>query len=63
MKLMDNDETEELIKEELADVFNNLMTLCMLLEVDILKASLEKIEKNCKKYPVEKYQSCHPKSL
>jgi len=49
------------IGEELADVFNWVLILSHDIGVDILKASDEKIEKNEKKYPVEKAKGKHTK--
>lgn len=40
------------LKEELSDVFLYLLRLSSILEVDLVKASWEKIEKNREKYPV-----------
>ena len=40
------------LKEELSDVFLYLLRLAAILEVDILKSSWQKIEKNREKYPV-----------
>jgi dCTP diphosphatase len=42
------------IEEEIADVFNYLVKLVDLLGMDLEKASLDKIVKNAKKYPIEK---------
>lgn len=46
-------EIEEL-KNELADVFIYLLHLSNKLDIDLLDATYKKIEKNSKKYPVEK---------
>lgn len=50
---LDEEEFDKNIKEEMADIFNNLLYLSMLMEVDLLTASLEKIEKNKLKYPIQ----------
>jgi NTP pyrophosphatase (non-canonical NTP hydrolase) len=50
---LDEEEFDQSIKDEMADIFNNLLYLSMLMEVDLLTASLEKIEKNKRKYPIE----------
>jgi NTP pyrophosphatase (non-canonical NTP hydrolase) len=42
------------VKEEIADVLNYLLLISDALGIDINQAILEKIEKNAKKYPVEK---------
>ena len=44
----------EKIKKELADIFNYLVKLIDLLDVDIEKEALQKIKENGEKYPVEK---------
>ncbi len=51
---LEEEDFEMNVKEEMADIFNNLLHLSMLLEVDLFEAALEKIEKNKLKYPVEK---------
>ena len=42
------------IKKELADIFNYLVKLIDILDIDIEKESLNKIKENAEKYPVEK---------
>ncbi|MGE4321127.1 MAG: nucleotide pyrophosphohydrolase [Acholeplasmataceae bacterium] len=42
------------IKDEAADVFVYLLLLCKELEIDLLQITKEKMDKNNKKYPVEK---------
>lgn len=49
------------IGEELADVFNWILTLSDDLGIDILKASEAKINANAKKYPVKKAKGSHKK--
>ena len=44
----------ENVKEELADVFNYCIQLATVLDLDIKEIILKKMEKNAKKYPVEK---------
>lgn len=44
----------ENVKEELADVFNYCIQLATVLDLDIKEIILKKMEKNSKKYPVEK---------
>ena len=41
------------IEREIADIFNYLVKLVDLLDMDLERASLDKIEENSKKYPVE----------
>ncbi len=51
----DNDNFDlEAVKEELADVFNYCFQLASVLNLDITKIILDKMEKNRKKYPIEK---------
>lgn len=42
------------VREEIADVFNYLVRLADRLDIDLLEAAREKIEKNALKYPVKK---------
>ena len=42
------------IKEEIGDVMLFLLNLCNKLGIDAVKAAEEKLEKNRKKYPIEK---------
>ena len=42
------------IAEELADVFNWVILMANDLDIDLIEASNKKIDKNAKKYPVEK---------
>lgn len=44
----------EAVKEELADVFNYCIQMSQVLNLDISKIVLDKLEKTKKKYPVEK---------
>ena len=44
----------EHVKEELADVLNYCLRMASVLDLDIRKIILQKIEKNALKYPVEK---------
>ena len=45
---------KEEIADELADVAHSLFLLCDDLEIDLIEAIEKKIEKNAKKYPIEK---------
>lgn len=49
------------IAEELADVFNWVVLIAHDLKIDLIEASLKKIEKNNKKYPVEKIKGTYKK--
>ena len=42
------------IKEEVADVFGYILLLCEELNIDLIKATNKKIDKNIEKYPVDK---------
>jgi dCTP diphosphatase len=53
-KTIKNPKRRNDIEEEIADVFNYLVKLVDLLDMDLEKASLDKIVKNAKKYPIEK---------
>lgn len=44
----------EKIEKEIADVFNYLVKLVDMLEMDLEKSSLEKIKENEEKYPIKK---------
>lgn len=47
-------ENKEEIAEEVADVFNYLLLLSHDLKINLIEESVKKIEKNNKRYPVEK---------
>ena len=51
------------IEEEIADIMIYLITLSYKTDIDIFKAIEEKIEKNRKKYPIEKAKGIHSNSL
>ncbi len=46
--------TKEAIEKEIADIFNYLLKLVDLMDIDLEKVTLEKIEENAKKYPIDK---------
>ena len=52
---------KEEVAEELADVFNWVLLLSHDLKIDIIEASLKKIEKNSKKYPTAKAKGKYTK--
>lgn len=54
-------EQRDEIAEELADVFNWVILIAHDLKIDIIKSSLKKIEKNKRKYPVEKNRGTYKK--
>ena len=47
-------ETKEEIEKEIADIFNYLVKLVDLLDMDLEKVALNKIKENALKYPIEK---------
>jgi dCTP diphosphatase len=51
--LKEQTETLEHIKEEFADCMNYLLRFADVMDIDVEKALLDKIEKNKQKYPVE----------
>ena len=51
---INNPDTRKEIEREIADIFNYLVKLVDLLDMDLEKAALEKIEENANKYPVLK---------
>jgi NTP pyrophosphatase (non-canonical NTP hydrolase) len=52
-------EKKKKVEEEIADIMINLIILSYKANVDIVKAIQEKLEKNKKKYPVEKSKGKH----
>lgn len=50
----DNNYNKEAVCEELADVVNYCIVMADKLNVDLEEIVLNKLEKNCQKYPVEK---------
>jgi NTP pyrophosphatase (non-canonical NTP hydrolase) len=54
-------ENKDELADELGDVFNYLLLLSNDLGIDLVEATNKKIEKNNKKYPVEKAAGKHDK--
>jgi NTP pyrophosphatase (non-canonical NTP hydrolase) len=54
-------ETKEAIQKEIADIFNYLLKLVDLMDIDLEKVALEKIQENAKKYPIEKFKGISKK--
>ena len=54
IKEVEDEQTRKEIEEEIADIFNYLIKFVDLMDLDLEKISLEKIQKNDEKYPVEK---------
>jgi|TARA_B110000014_G_C19796789_1_gene413930 dCTP diphosphatase len=48
-----NQKTRKEIEKEIADIFIYTLKIADLLNMDLEKAALEKIEENAKKYPIE----------
>jgi len=42
------------VSEELSDIFLYLLRIADLLKIDLVKSSLDKIQKNAEKYPIDK---------
>lgn len=59
-KLMSSDKKVE-VEEELADVFYFVLRFAQMNEIDLSAAVVNKIDKNNKKYPVEKVKGCNKK--
>ena len=51
-----NEATREEIEKEIADVFNYIVRLADVLDVDLEKASMLKIDENEKKYPINAFK-------
>ncbi len=49
------------IKDEVADIASFLLLLCHELDIDLIEAVTNKVEKNAAKYPVEKAKGSHAK--
>lgn len=49
---MENPKVATRVREEIADVFNNLLLLSMKLDIDLVEVAHEKIHLNAKKYPL-----------
>jgi NTP pyrophosphatase (non-canonical NTP hydrolase) len=47
-------EKQQEVQEEIADIFIYLVRISDQLNVDLIKASFDKLKKNAEKYPVEK---------
>lgn len=53
---VEDPEIKAQIEREIADIFNYLIKLTDMLDIDIEKASLNKIEENDVKYPVDRFK-------
>ncbi len=54
-------EAKTSLKEEMADVFLYLLRLASILEIDLVEASLEKIQINRERYPIDLSKGNHKK--
>ena len=54
-------ETKVQIEKEIADIFNYLLKLTDMLDIDLEKAALNKINENDAKYPIEKFKGISKK--
>ena len=61
MKVLMNSEKKTEVEEELADVFYFVLRFAQMNNIDLSQAVENKIEKNNKKYPVEKAKGCNKK--
>jgi NTP pyrophosphatase (non-canonical NTP hydrolase) len=61
MKILMNSEKRTEVEEELADVFYFVLHFAQMNDIDLTTALENKIEKNNKKYPVEKVMGCSKK--
>lgn len=55
------EERKEEISEELADIFWFLLRYSQLYDIDLIGATLKKLEKNEKRFPVEKFKGSNKK--
>ena len=53
---VEDPEIKAQIEREIADIFNYLIKLTDMLDIDIEKAALNKIEENDVKYPVDRFK-------
>ena len=54
-QVKNNPEIKEHVGEELSDVINYALRMARVMDIDIEKAMIDKIEKNKIKYPKEKF--------
>ena len=61
LDVINDPDTKVQIEKEIADIFNYLLKLTDMLNIDLEKAALNKIEENDAKYPVEKFKGISKK--
>lgn len=61
MRQLMSSERKDEIEEELADVFYFVLRFAQMNNIDLSQAVKNKIDKNNKKYPVEKAKGCNKK--
>lgn len=59
-QMMNSDRRTE-IEEELADIFYFVIRFAQMNAIELSEAVIKKIEKNAKKYPVDKVKGCNKK--
>ncbi|MBF5059995.1 nucleotide pyrophosphohydrolase [Candidatus Neptunochlamydia vexilliferae] len=55
-RIMENPELAQHVREEVADVFNNIVLLAMKLDIDLLSVAKEKLILTEEKYPTHKWK-------
>lgn len=53
-RIMEDPQQKKAVEHEMADVFNCLLYLATVLDVDLIKVAHEKINLNAQKYPISK---------
>lgn len=61
MRQLMSSERKDEIEEELADVFYFVLRFAQMNNIDLSQAVKNKIDKNNRKYPVEKAKGCNKK--
>jgi len=55
MQAMNDPKIAAHVREEMADVLNNLVLLAMKFDIDLMEAAQEKLKLNAQKYPAEEW--------
>ena len=59
--LLNEDEYRQAIRDEIADILLYLVIIARRLDVDIVQAALDKLERNRERYPPQEYRGrAHP---
>ncbi|WP_420422636.1 nucleotide pyrophosphohydrolase [Simkania sp.] len=56
MQVMNDPKIAAHVREEMADVFNNLLLLAMKFDIDLLEAAQDKLKINALKYPADQWK-------